>query len=141
MGTINLPKYPFGSNEKWQISKSGENLMYIYSAFYDDRPFLNGKNALRILVISTPITSSIYCQMWTKKSSQPLIAEAQILKSDTEIKFGGHCLRTIYFDLFTGIEECAARKAFFSLDGSLYRTRECHASTVSREQGKHETRL
>ena len=49
--------------------------MFIYSAFYDDRSFLNGKNALRVLVISTPITNNIYCQMWTKEpkdSSQPI---------------------------------------------------------------------
>ena len=64
--------------------------MFIYSAFYDDRPFLNGKNALRVLVISTPITNRIYCQMWTKEpreSSQSFITEAQLLKSDAEIKF------------------------------------------------------
>ena len=81
-GDIKLSTRPVLLKKIWQLEKLEDNMMYIYSAFYDDREFLHGKNVLRALVISTPIKSNVYCQIWKEDSSDPFLTVAKVVKSN-----------------------------------------------------------
>ena len=88
-GAIKLSTRPVLIDNTWQLEKLEDNMMYIYSAFYDGREFLHGKNVLRALVISTPITSNVYCQIWKEDSSDPIMTVAKVLKSGDGVLEGG----------------------------------------------------
>ena len=92
---IKLPTRPMILYNTWQFAQLEDNDMYIYSAFYDDRHFLNGKNVLRVFVISTPIASNVYCQIWKGKYSQPILTVAKVFKTES-----GHNLAGTHYDQF-----------------------------------------
>ena len=86
---ISLPANPKLVHHVFQQHKIQNNELYIYSVFYDDREFLHGKNVLRALIISTPIKSNVYCQIWKEDSSDPILTVAKVVKSGSGHILGG----------------------------------------------------
>jgi len=65
----------------WQLQRIGTELIYIYTAYYDDRPAAGVLPSIRILALSTFRREvPIYCAVWYQAdiTSRPLVVRATV---------------------------------------------------------------
>ncbi|CAH1776533.1 unnamed protein product [Owenia fusiformis] len=74
---INVKKF----NDVWQIVNSTEE-MYLFSAFYDDRPSLLTDPVIRVITVSEDQIEQrkAYCYLWFGESTDPFVEEADVLR-------------------------------------------------------------
>ena len=74
----------------WHSQREGKDVMFVYSAFYDNRPPVGKLPSLRLLTVSTfPANALIYCYVWYAGVEIPYITKVSIVASGHGHTVGG----------------------------------------------------
>jgi len=61
----------------WQLQRVGRELIYVYSAYYDDRPAACSLPSVRVLALSTfGRNVSVHCALWYDGIDRPYVVQA-----------------------------------------------------------------
>jgi len=63
----------------WQLQRVGSELIYVYSAYYDDRPAACALPSIRVLALSTlRRNASVHCAVWYDAVDRPYVVPATV---------------------------------------------------------------
>ncbi len=75
------PLEPVVVNTDWQVVNDPNMELYLYTAFYDDRPALDNNNAIRLLAIGELTNETLFCLLWYRNRESPDVMPVEVTVS------------------------------------------------------------
>ena len=68
-------------NNVWHMYNNHKQEIYIYSAFFDDRPAIGVLLYVRLLAVAMPTDNPLYYQLWYDGIINPLVVKMEVKRS------------------------------------------------------------